>query len=150
ALAACSESSSTSGNENNGAGGHAAGAAGTGSPGTGGGGVQGSGGGRGAQGGAPVTSDAAEERPGAPFMMLDANSAVEIRAGEAGSAGPRDASASGDGSTMGPVRILVFSRTAAYRHDSIPDGLQALTTLATQRGWTLVKTEDPTLFRDDS
>jgi len=43
---------------------------------------------------------------------------------------------------------LVFSRTAAYRHDSIPAGIQALTKLASDRGWALAATEDASKFSD--
>jgi type 1 glutamine amidotransferase len=43
---------------------------------------------------------------------------------------------------------LVFSRTAAYRHDSIPAGVQALSKLAADHAWTLAATEDPTRFSD--
>ena len=43
---------------------------------------------------------------------------------------------------------MVFSRTTAYRHDSIPDGVQALTRLATERGFRLAATEDASTFSD--
>jgi len=44
--------------------------------------------------------------------------------------------------------VVVFSRTAAYRHDSIPAGVQALTKLAADRGWQLAATEDASKFSD--
>jgi len=44
--------------------------------------------------------------------------------------------------------LLVFSRTADYRHDSIPAGIEALTKLATERGWQLAATEDASKFSD--
>jgi len=48
----------------------------------------------------------------------------------------------------GAVSLLVFSRTVAFRHDSIPAGIQALTKLAADRGWALAATEDPGKFSD--
>jgi len=38
--------------------------------------------------------------------------------------------------------ILVFSKTAGFRHDSIPVGRQAILDLAIVRGWTVAFTED--------
>jgi len=46
--------------------------------------------------------------------------------------------------------VLVFSRTAGFRHDSIPAATTALTTLAAGRGWALTATEDPTAFAGPS
>jgi cytochrome c len=48
----------------------------------------------------------------------------------------------------GRPSLLVFSRTAAFRHQSIPAGVAALTQLAEQRGFGLTATEDPTQFED--
>src|SRR5438552_11316995 len=62
--------------------------------------------------------------------------------GNAGDAG------AGDASAIRP-RLLVFSRTVAFRHDSIPDGLRALDTLARARGWSMITGEDPALFTDE-
>ncbi len=58
-----------------------------------------------------------------------------------------NAGSAGDG-TSTSVSLLVFSRTAAYRHDSIPAGIQALTALAKSRGWQLDATEDASRFSD--
>jgi type 1 glutamine amidotransferase len=44
--------------------------------------------------------------------------------------------------------VLVFSRTAGYRHDSIPHALRALERLASERGWTLVASENAAAFHD--
>lgn len=47
-------------------------------------------------------------------------------------------------------RVLVFSKTAGYRHDSIPDGLAAIRALGTSNGFEVEATEDSTVFeRDD-
>ena len=48
----------------------------------------------------------------------------------------------------GQPQLLVFSRTAGFRHQSIPAGLTALTQLAQQNGLGLTATEDPTEFND--
>lgn len=40
-------------------------------------------------------------------------------------------------------RILVFTRTTGYRHDSIPAGVEALRDLGAAHGWTVAATEDP-------
>ncbi len=41
-----------------------------------------------------------------------------------------------------PLRVLVFSKTAGFRHDSIPDGIAALQEIAGERGWQVATTED--------
>ena len=46
--------------------------------------------------------------------------------------------------------ILIYSGTTGYRHESIPAGVQAVTTLARQRGLSVVTSEDPTVFSADS
>ena len=43
---------------------------------------------------------------------------------------------------------LIFSRTAGFRHDSIPAGIQAIKDLATANGFTVTATEDATMFND--
>ncbi|MEU4192129.1 ThuA domain-containing protein [Kribbella sp. NPDC026611] len=43
---------------------------------------------------------------------------------------------------------LIFSKTAAFRHDSIPAGIQAIKDLATQDGFTVTATEDASVFTD--
>lgn len=45
-------------------------------------------------------------------------------------------------------RVLVFSKTTGYRHDSIPDAIAALERLAAERGWDLAATEDAAVFTD--
>ena len=56
-------------------------------------------------------------------------------------------SSTADGSLVVPD-ALVFSRTTAFRHTSIAQGIAALRTLGTQRGWRVTASEDPTLFTD--
>jgi type 1 glutamine amidotransferase len=75
-----------------------------------------------------------------------------LRDGASGDAGesldqtapPVDAAATDVASE--PFRVLIFSRTAAYRHDSIPAAVQALAELATTGGYVAEATEDPTRF----
>jgi type 1 glutamine amidotransferase len=43
-------------------------------------------------------------------------------------------------------RVLVFSRTAGFRHDSIPDAIAAIRALGDQNGFLVDATEDPTVF----
>lgn len=50
----------------------------------------------------------------------------------------------------GPLRILVFSKTLAFRHDSIPDGIAAIKELGSKRGWHVDATEDAGLFTDSN
>ena len=44
------------------------------------------------------------------------------------------------------VSLLVISKTAGFRHDSIPAGIQALREIATENKYTLTATEDTTIF----
>jgi type 1 glutamine amidotransferase len=47
-----------------------------------------------------------------------------------------------------PGRILVFSRTTGFRHDSIPDGIAVIRSLGAQHGFAVDATEDPSVFDD--
>jgi type 1 glutamine amidotransferase len=44
---------------------------------------------------------------------------------------------------------LVFSKTAGYRHESIPDGVEAIRTLGEQHRFAVDASEDATLFSDE-
>jgi PKD repeat protein len=46
-------------------------------------------------------------------------------------------------------RVLVFSKTAAFRHDSIPNGIAAIQQLGQQKNFQVDATEDGGWFRDD-
>jgi type 1 glutamine amidotransferase len=48
------------------------------------------------------------------------------------------------------LAILVFSKTTAYRHESIPDGIRALEELGEELGFTVSKTEDASAFTDEN
>ncbi|MGH9320134.1 MAG: ThuA domain-containing protein [Vicinamibacteria bacterium] len=49
-----------------------------------------------------------------------------------------------------PLRVLVFSKTAGYRHEAIGDGVRALEALGRDLGWSVVATEDPAAFSDET
>jgi type 1 glutamine amidotransferase len=82
----------------------------------------------------------------------------EAGATNAGAAGTGGASGGGTSGTAGAAgaggserpAVLVFSRTTGFRHDSIVDGIQALTNLAEERGWTLFASEDAALFNAEA
>jgi cytochrome c len=46
------------------------------------------------------------------------------------------------------IRVLVFTKTAAFRHDSIPAAVQALRQLGDENGFAVDATEDATAFSD--
>lgn len=50
----------------------------------------------------------------------------------------------------GPWRVLVFSRTQGFRHDSIADGIAMFEALAQERGFEVTFTEDGAAFSDDN
>ncbi|CAM02268.1 hypothetical protein A8924_3383 [Saccharopolyspora erythraea NRRL 2338] len=45
-------------------------------------------------------------------------------------------------------RVLVFSKTAGYRHESIPDGVDAVRRLGAEHGFAVESTEDSKVFHD--
>jgi cytochrome c len=45
-----------------------------------------------------------------------------------------------------PLSVLVFSKTAGFRHDSIPAAREAMVRLANQNKWSISLTEDSTWF----
>ena len=61
---------------------------------------------------------------------------------------PSVSTTSSDQQTLDGARILVFSKTAGFRHESIPAGITALQQLAHQHQFTLVTTEDAQQFTD--
>lgn len=55
----------------------------------------------------------------------------------------------GQPSSAADDRMLVFTRTAGYRHDSIPAAVAAIRDLAARHGIAVEHTEDAALFRPD-
>ncbi len=47
-----------------------------------------------------------------------------------------------------PLNVLVFTRTAAFRHESIPAGVAAIRSLGAERGLVVTATEDAGVFTD--
>src|SRR5690242_18998136 len=52
--------------------------------------------------------------------------------------------------TSAPPKILVFSKTQAFRHDSIPAGIAALKDIGAKRGWQVDAPEDAGQFTDSN
>lgn len=75
----------------------------------------------------------------------DAKAPVEKKASSNPVAAPNELQQSLNG-----ANILVFSKTAGFRHESIPAGLVALQKLATEHQFTIVATEDSTQFSDEN
>ncbi|MCI0573192.1 MAG: ThuA domain-containing protein [Myxococcaceae bacterium] len=46
----------------------------------------------------------------------------------------------------GPLRLVVFTRTTGFRHDSLPAARDALVEMARAQGWSLQSTEDSAAF----
>ncbi|MEU5105182.1 MULTISPECIES: ThuA domain-containing protein [unclassified Streptomyces] len=60
------------------------------------------------------------------------------------------ASSAAAGSSDPSDRVLVFSKTAGFRHDSIPDGIAAIEELGAQGGFAVDATEDAAAFTPDN
>jgi cytochrome c len=74
-------------------------------------------------------------RRGVVLALLAALLTCALGAGTARAAGPLE-------------KVLVFSKTVQFRHDSIPAGIAAIQTLGAQNGFTVDATEDSTKFTD--
>jgi hypothetical protein len=48
-----------------------------------------------------------------------------------------------------PFSVLLFSKTAGFRHASIPTGIATITTLGQSHNFNVLATEDAALFTDD-
>lgn len=55
-----------------------------------------------------------------------------------------------DPAVAAPARVLVFTRTTGWRHDSIPTAVATLRALAAEAGMQVDHSEDPRLFADDT
>ncbi len=47
---------------------------------------------------------------------------------------------------VGPASLLIFTRTEGFRHSSIDPGIAMIESIASDRGWSTVQTEDPDTF----
>ena len=52
-------------------------------------------------------------------------------------------------SAAGKSRVLIYSGSTGYRHDSIPAGVEAMKVIATRLGYEVDATEDPHVFTAD-
>ncbi|MHC4416891.1 MAG: ThuA domain-containing protein [Planctomycetota bacterium] len=71
----------------------------------------------------------------APVMLSTAGPEADDRAEPAAESGGR-------------FSVLVFSKTAGFRHDSIPEGVTAISKLGTKHGFEARTTEDAAIFTD--
>lgn len=53
------------------------------------------------------------------------------------------------GRTDSKLKALVFSRTEGFRHDSIPEGIAMIKSIAQERGWEVEATEDAAALTED-
>ncbi len=60
------------------------------------------------------------------------------------------ASSCSPGKRTGDPRVLVFSKTAGFRHSSIPKGIAAIQRLGKEHGFSVDSTENPLIFNEDS
>ncbi|MFE6648665.1 ThuA domain-containing protein [Nocardioides sp. NPDC057772] len=58
------------------------------------------------------------------------------------------AAGSGVGEAVETYEVLVFSKTAGFRHGSIPYGIAAIEKLGVENGFTVTATEDAAVFND--
>jgi glucose/arabinose dehydrogenase len=102
-----------------------------------------------------------------PFLLLVATLLLPPEGADAGAIGRRcaDARLAGhrgggalvprcttdprSGPREGPIRVLLFSRTTGFRHDSIATAHEVLGSLAGREGIEVTITEDPAAFTDD-
>jgi cytochrome c len=85
-----------------------------------------------------------------PHRSLAAAAAVLASLPLAVSVADATATAASADPGAGPLRVLVFSRTAAFRHDSIPDGVAMIRQLGRHNGFAVDATEDPGAFTVDN
>ena len=72
-------------------------------------------------------------------QLVGAGAVLALAAGTLATAMPASAADS-------PYDVLVFSKTAAFRHDSIPAGIQAIRELGAANSFTVTATEDAAAF----
>lgn len=89
--------------------------------------------------------DGAEPRDGGGAGASGGASGAAAASGGAGSGG---APGGAGGSSGGALRVLAFSRTMVFRHDSIAAGHAALTAIAAERGFELEASEEMTSISD--
>jgi type 1 glutamine amidotransferase len=78
--------------------------------------------------------------------LLGAALLIGCVSGPASSKGPESTSKEGGIKDRADDRVLVFSKTAGFRHDSIPDGIAAVKDLGAANGFAVDATEDGAAF----
>jgi type 1 glutamine amidotransferase len=73
-----------------------------------------------------------------------------LAASPSGAFGPFADAGPGSSDADARFRILAFSRTTGYRHDSIPAAVEALSELGATTGYDMEATEDPGAFTTDN
>jgi cytochrome c len=93
-----------------------------------------------------VTGGAGGDGPSVPV-----NPTTPLPSNDAGAGGHNGAPSAADASDPAPhaPAVLLFSKTAEFRHESIEAGIVALSSLASSNGWTLEATEDAARFNDE-
>lgn len=81
-------------------------------------------------------------------MTAPAQSAPTAGARSQDTAGSQNTSTSS--AQAANFQVLVFSKTAGYRHASIPDGIAAIEQLGAEHGFTVDATENAAAFTDDN
>jgi type 1 glutamine amidotransferase len=79
----------------------------------------------------------------APLILIACGRQTAIQAA------PTRAACAGTPASACPARLLVFSKTAEYRHPSIPAAKEAIRRLAAEHGWTADFTEDASAFTNE-
>src|SRR4029453_10652356 len=107
--------------------------------------------------GGEVTATSARPRPrlAAPLVLGLALAAPLAGCGETGNPpAPAAATSTAPATTAttsgGPGRVLVFSKTTGFRHQSIPDGINALRDIGVQLSLKVDATEDANRIADAS
>jgi type 1 glutamine amidotransferase len=77
--------------------------------------------------------------------VVIALSSAALISGACGADAPRSARQDA-AATPAPYRVLVFTRTAGYRHESIPAGAAAIRRLGRRNGFSVTTTADPARF----
>ncbi len=113
------------------------------SSGAGAGGAAGAGGSAGVGGTAGVTSSG-----GSAGSAAGAGGASGLGGAAGASAGASNSGGEGGASDGGAISVLVFSKTASYRHESIPVARTTLMNLAGPSNWTVTASEDASTFTD--
>ncbi len=90
-----------------------------------------------------------EQNPSHTYSAAGSYSAkVTVSDGEAERSQTVPVSALGADDPSARFRVLVFSRTTGFRHDSIPTGIAAIKQLGVDNHFQVDASEDPSLFRD--